>query len=76
MSDPLDKLMKLSGKAYIEINNRITGFFNAPETTKWHLKAEHCTHRGHFFEGENDSLEELIDEAFSEMIRDKLYETI
>jgi hypothetical protein len=70
-------LRQLSSRAHIKIRNQFTGFFNTPEATKWLLKVEHCTHRGHFFEGENNDLDCLIQEALLEMGRiEQRYEDI
>lgn len=71
-------MKQLASRAHIKIRNRFTGFFAAEGTIKWELKAEHCTHRGHFFTGENaDNLDCLIQEALAEMIKiERRYENL
>jgi hypothetical protein len=60
-------LAELSTKAIIILKNKFEGFHAAPEITKWQLKAEHCSHRGHFFEGEEQDLAILIRHAIASM---------
>jgi hypothetical protein len=60
-------LQQLSSVAHIKIRNRFTGFFASPEAVIWHLEAEHCTHRGHFYKGKGANLEMLITEAIAKM---------
>lgn len=61
-------LSQLSLRAFIKINNQFLGFHVAPETTMWHLEAEHCTHRGLYARCKGNDLEDLIKEALEKMI--------
>jgi hypothetical protein len=60
-------LKQLSNRAHIKIRNQFTGFFAAPETTIWHLYAEHVTHRKFIVELSGNDINELIGAALIRM---------
>lgn len=56
-------LSELSLISFVKISNTFTLWWPTPETRKWTLEAEHCTHRGVIVKLEGYDLDELLREA-------------